>query len=166
MTRFATCRKSRQRGVAALEFAIVALLVMVPLAFGISELGHAIMKYNTLVKATRDAARYLTMFTPGTRTEAAKCLAVSGSVSVNASGIVDCAGATPLLQRPDLTRDNVVICEATSCPDTHRTVSVPGVGVVNLVTVTIRDYQFETLVPFVIPNITLGPVSTTMRAPL
>ena len=50
-------------------------------------------------------------------------------------------------------------------PTTHQTITVPGVGAVNLVTVTIQNYQFTTLVPFVIPDITLGPISTTMRAP-
>jgi Flp pilus assembly protein TadG len=154
---------SRQQGSAALEFAFVALFVMVPLAFGISELGRAISQYNTLTKATRDAARYLTIFAPGTRTGAARCLAVSGNVSVNAAGVATCVG-DPLL--PGLSAANVVICEATSCPTTHQTITVPGVGAVNLVTVTIQNYQFTTLVPFVIPDITLGPISTTMRAPL
>ena len=152
-----------QRGVAALEFAIVALFVMVPLAFGISELGRAIMQYNTLAKATRDAARYLTLFAPGTRTAAARCLAVYGNVSVNAAGAATCVGS-PLL--PGLSEANVSICEATTCPSTHATIEVPGVGVVNLATVRIQNYAFTTLVPFVIPDITFEPISTTMRTPL
>ena len=152
----------QERGSVTLEYVLVAV-PMILLAFGVAELGRAIVQYNTLAKATRDAARYLTMFQPGTRTAAAACLAVSGNVSVNAAGSATCLG-TALL--PGLSAGNVTICEATSCPATHRNVTLTGVGPVNLVTVTIQSYAFATLVPAVIPDITFGPISTTMRAPL
>jgi hypothetical protein len=38
-----------------------------------------------------------------------------------------------------------------------------GSGVINLVTVEVRGYPFTSLVSFVVPNITFGPIGTTMR---
>ncbi|MFQ5544386.1 MAG: TadE/TadG family type IV pilus assembly protein [Acidiferrobacterales bacterium] len=48
----------QQRGVAAVEFAIV-LPVLLLLMFGTAELGRAFFQYNTLTKAVRDGARYV-----------------------------------------------------------------------------------------------------------
>ena len=48
----------RQRGVMSVEFIIVAPVILL-LMLGISELGHAMYQYNTLTKAVRDGARYL-----------------------------------------------------------------------------------------------------------
>ena len=89
---------------------------MILLAFGISELGRAIHQYNTLTKATRDAARYLTLFETGTRDAAAICLAVYGTVVVNAAGGATCSG-TPLL--PGLSTANVAVAYR-RCPRTRK----------------------------------------------
>ena len=49
-----------QRGVAAVEFALV-LVVLLVIASGIVEFGRAAWYYNALVKATRDGARQLSV---------------------------------------------------------------------------------------------------------
>jgi len=136
-------RTDRQKGVAAVEFALV-LIPLVLILFGITEFGRAIYQYNTLVKATRVASRYLST---GTISNAeAVCLAVQGNTA--------CSGPAPLA--PGLTSAMVNI----------NTSSVAtGTGPVSLVTVTISGYPFISAVPFVVPNITFGPISTTMRTP-
>jgi Flp pilus assembly protein TadG len=53
-----TGRRHRQRGVAAIEFAITVPLLLL-LVLGVFEFGRIFFQYNTLTKATRDAARYL-----------------------------------------------------------------------------------------------------------
>lgn len=50
--------KERQRGLAAVEFAIVLPLMML-LMLATAELGRAFFQYNTLHKAVEDGARYL-----------------------------------------------------------------------------------------------------------
>ncbi|MBA5639929.1 pilus assembly protein [Duganella sp. LX20W] len=143
----------KQQGAAAVELGFL-LIPLVLLAFGVSEYGRAIYQYNTLVKATRDATRYLSAQGPGNATtiSAAKCLAVYGDAS--------CTSTTPLV--PDLTTDMVSVCDSISCPSTNLN-QATGSGVINLVTVTISGYPFTSLVPFVAPSITFNNISTTMR---
>jgi Flp pilus assembly protein TadG len=142
----------RQRGVAAVEMGLV-LIPLVLLVFGTTELGRALFQYNTLAKATRDAARYLSEQGPGDANDlaAARNLAVYGNPGGTGTALV-----------PGLTTANVSICDAVSCPSTHLAVTT-GSGSVNLVTVTVTGYAFTSLVPFVIPSITFHDISTTMR---
>lgn len=147
----------KQRGVVAVEFALV-IIPMLLMVFGITEFGRAMYQYNTLAKATRDATRYLSTQAAGSGTGTAQCLAVYGNKT--------CAGS-PLV--PGLTTSMIDICDALSCQGTHASIST-GSGVVNLVTVTVRDYQFQSLINFSIgglnaglPGITFGPISNTMR---
>lgn len=147
----------KQRGAAAVEFGLL-IIPMLIIVFGITEFGRAMYQYNTLVKLTRDATRYLTTQAAGAGVSTAKCYAVYGN-----SG---CTGSALL---PGLTTAMVTECDATSCPGTHSAVAT-GAGAVNLVTVTISGYQFQSLVNFTIgsfgvglPSITFGAVSTTMR---
>jgi Flp pilus assembly protein TadG len=56
------------------EFAIV-LPVMLLLLFGVTEVGRAIMRYNTLTKAVRDGARYAASYA---------LLGTTGAVNVDA----------------------------------------------------------------------------------
>ena len=46
-----------QRGVATIEFAIVVPVLLL-LLFGVTEVGRALVRYNTLTKAVQDGARY------------------------------------------------------------------------------------------------------------
>ena len=72
----------RQRGVAAVEFALLLALLLIPLGYGATEFGRAFYQYNTLLKATRSAAREFTLAgrvgTIGSREALALCLAVYG----------------------------------------------------------------------------------------
>jgi hypothetical protein len=49
---------NRQRGLAAMEFAI-ALPLIILIALAVTELGRGLYQYNTLTKAVRDGARHL-----------------------------------------------------------------------------------------------------------
>jgi Flp pilus assembly protein TadG len=155
---------THQRGVAAIEFAILLPLLLF-IVFGITEFGRALYAYNTILKGTRDAARYAMTQNPGGGADAVtKCLAVYGTT--------DCSG-TPLT--PGLTTDAVSVCDWMRCPATHQ--AQGSAPVVNLVTVTVNGptiadaskYRFESLVPFVTANVssfTFAPISTTMKGML
>ena len=56
-------RTSHQHGVALIEFALT-LPVLLVLTFITTEFGRALYQYNTLTKAVRDAARYLSVQDP------------------------------------------------------------------------------------------------------
>jgi Flp pilus assembly protein TadG len=155
-----------QRGVAAVEFAILLPLLLF-IVFGITEFGRAIFYYNTLVKATRDAARYVAGLPAGGGADAvAKCLASHGTA--------DCSGS-PLA--PGLTAAMVSVCDwsrdfyssGANCPNHYQQQLGSNPPAVNLVTVTISGYPFQSLVPFVTANlssITFGDISTTMQSNL
>jgi Flp pilus assembly protein TadG len=148
---------SCQRGVAAVEFAILLPWVLVPMILGTVELGHAIYSFNTLDKTVRDAGRHLSQHGPGDATIAAeaKCLAVYGTT--------DCSGS-PVA--PGLTTGMVSICDASLCPGTHAN-QLTGLGSINLVTVSIPNYAFDSLFKFVIPNdFSFNNISVTLRAQL
>jgi len=154
--------RKHQRGVAAVEFGIL-IIPLTLMLFGLTEYGRAIYQYNTLVKATRDATRYLTTVAPGSGGIEAKCLARYGNTTCS----------EPLLA-PNLAPDMVDICDASipACAATHALVST-GSGAVNLVTVSISGYQFQSLINFPLgglsigaPDITFGNISNTMRQAL
>lgn len=145
----------RQRGVALIEFGITAS-VLITIVFGITEFGRAIYQYDALAKAARDATRHLSTKAPGDAVaiDEAVCLAVHGKPT--------CSG-DPLA--PGLTTAMVSVCDAASCEATHR--SQGAAPVMNLVTVTIggadHPYTFNSVVPFVVPDIPFSPISVTMR---
>jgi Flp pilus assembly protein TadG len=159
--------RKHQRGVAAVEFGIL-IIPLTLMLFGLTEYGRAIYQYNTLVKSVRDATRYLSTVSPGEVNEfgvnewtKAKCLTLHGNTACNG----------PLLA-PGLTNGMVVICDASNCTATHSVVDTTEVAV-NLVTVTIRGFQFSSLINFPVgglsvgaPNITFGDISNTMRQAL
>lgn len=98
------------RGVAAVEFALV-LMPMIVLATGVAEFGRAIYQYETLTKATRNAARYLSVFLPNDSAyplAEAQCLVVYGSTTCGSAG-------SELV--PGLTTSMVIVCDATHSPD-------------------------------------------------
>lgn len=151
---------THQKGVAAVEFGLL-LIPLVTLAFGITELGRAMYQYNAISKATRDAARYMSMQTPGSAgaMTTARCLVVHGNPACSGSSLA-----------PGLTLANVTVKDSSTNPGTHalQPVSVGGgpvTGVANLVTVEVSGFQFVSLVSFVVPNITFGTIGTTMFGP-
>ena len=159
--------RKHQRGVAAVEFGIL-IIPLTLMLFGLTEYGRAIYQYNTLVKATRDATRYLTTVAAGSGWTEARCLARYGNTG--------CTG-TPLA--PGLAEEDpdteIVICDASipACAATHALVST-GSGAVNLVSVSISGYQFKSLISFPMGGwtigapkfITFGNISNTMRQAL
>ena len=155
----------KQKGVAAVEMALV-LIPMLILCFGITELGRAFYQYNGLVKATRGAARYLSqqsLASPPTG-ETADGLRLKAR-SLALCGAYDCANTPALLN--GLTLAMISLCDPVSCVATHANVPT-GEGTTSLVSVTINagdtKFQFNSLVPWVIPDITFSPIGITMAS--
>ncbi|MBR8210255.1 pilus assembly protein [Burkholderia cenocepacia] len=168
-------RRSRTRGAVAVEFALV-LMPMILLATGVAEFGRAIYQYETLTKATRDAARYLSVWLPTDSAypiSQAQCLVVYGSTTCGASG-------TELL--PGLTTSMVTICDAqhtTGCSDAsdpsqfanvptydanNNAASGTASGAINIVEVKISGYQYQPIPAYpALPSITFGNIITVMR---
>lgn len=144
-----------QRGVAAVEAALL-LVPLVILMLGIAELGRAFYQYNTIAKATRDGARYLSEMAPGIGHAAAKCVVVTGSPSCSGSPLVE-----------GLAVGNVSICDATTCTATHANVPADGTGIpsMNLVTVKVTGYRSANFVPVSVPFFDFEQISATMRQP-
>lgn len=142
----------KQRGLAAVELGLL-VFPLVLLVFGITECGRAVYQYNALAKATRDAARFLSVQSAGDANDVttAQCLVVYGNKA-----------CTPPVLVPDLTMAMVSVCDSISCAATHQN-QPTGSGVINLVTVKISGYPFTSLVPIQVPSMTFGPISTTMR---
>ncbi|KUY77161.1 TadE/TadG family type IV pilus assembly protein [Burkholderia cepacia] len=168
-------RRSRTRGVAAVEFAL-ALVPMIMLATGVAEFGRAIYQYETLTKSTRDAARYLSVWLPTDSAypvSQAQCLVVYGSTTCGSSG-------TELV--PGLTTSMVTICDAqraTGCSDTsdpsqfanlptydsnNNTASGTATGAINVVEVKITGYKYQPIPAYPwLPSITFNNIVTVMR---
>lgn len=151
-------KNKSQHGVAAVEFAIL-LVPMLLMLFGITEYGRAIYQYNTIAKSVRDASRYLSTVAPGSGHAEARNLVVCGQIT-------SCGSAQ---LAPGLTTSMVSICDATNCVGTHAS-QATGTGTVNLVTVTVTGYQFQSVVNIPIgavtlgaPNLTYDPIHNTMR---
>jgi hypothetical protein len=146
----------RQRGVALVELGI-SIFVLITITFGITEFGRAIYQYNTLAKAARDAARFLSTRDP-TDTAAkdqAKCLVVYGHPA--------CTG-TPLV--PGLTLAHVSICDPLACPADHA--AQGSAPVLSLVTVSIggpnaTPFTFDSVASFIVPDFSFSPIAVTMR---
>nr|WP_057927393.1 TadE/TadG family type IV pilus assembly protein [Burkholderia ambifaria] len=168
-------RRSRMRGVAAVEFALV-LMPMIVLATGVAEFGRAIYQYETLTKATRNAARYLSVFLPTDSAyplAQAQCLVVYGSTTCGSAG-------TELV--PGLTTSMVIVCDAahsTDCADasdppqfanlptydsTNNAASGTATGSINVVEVKVKGYQYQPIPAYPgLPTITFGNIVTVMR---
>jgi hypothetical protein len=140
----------KQHGVALVEFALVLpfLLVLSIITF---EFGRAIWQYNTLTKSVRDAARYLSLQTPGTKIAEARNLMVYGTPSFSGSP------PPPLVM--GLSTSNV--------PDpTWQTAGTAPV--INTVTARISGYtftpMFATAFGLPIGSVTYSDITATMRS--
>ncbi len=147
---------TRHRGVAAVELALT-MVPMLILTFGVVEYGRAIYTYNTIDKAARDAVRYLSAPPPGRPDPNADAINLVIYGDVGGSG-------TPLA--PGLSPGMVKICDATTCAPTHASVPT-GSGVINLVTVSIEGYVYESIITYVAPaTLDFNSISVTMKANL
>lgn len=137
----------RQRGVAIVEFALILPFLLL-LTFITTEFGRAIWEYNTLTKSVRDAARYLSIQTPGTHIAEARNLMVYGNLK---------GTGTPLAL--GLSTSNV------PNPTWQTAGSNP---VINTVTVRISGYTFNSMfnsvygLPF--GAIKFSDITATMRS--
>ena len=143
------------RGVAAVELGLL-MTPMILMMFGATEFGRAVYTYNTLDKAVRDAARHLSQNGPGDATiqSEARCLAVFGNSTCSGNALA-----------PGLTVGAITLCDAQSCPASHAAQGT-GSGVVNLVSATVVNYTYSSLVQLVMPNLNFNNISATMRAQL
>lgn len=118
-----------ENGTQMIEFAII-LPVLILMFAGVTELGRMFYTYNTLAKATRSGARYLsTVQNVNTSTTAAKNIVLCG----DAAG---CGGpGQPAIIDPNLTATNIVV-----------TPPVTGVATVKYVNVAITGYNYQPLV--------------------
>jgi Flp pilus assembly protein TadG len=131
MSRFKKILRSffkRENGTQMIEFAIIFPVLLLMFA-GVTELGRLFYTYNTLAKATRSGARYLsTAQSVSGSTAAATNMVMCG----NAAG---CGGVNqPAVIVPNLTVNNIVI-----------TPPVNG-ATVKYVDVAITGYSYQPLV--------------------
>jgi hypothetical protein len=113
----------QQRGVAAVEFALVIIPLLLIVA-GIIEFGRTFWYYDALAKSTRDAARYVS------NTRVSSTVGVDDTVKENAKLMV--MNAVNTAKVPNFTMDNVnVVCDPVDC-------IAP-----NYVTVSIIDYSIS-----------------------
>ena len=146
---------SRQRGSAQIELALIMPLLLL-ITFITTEIGRAMYEYNTLTKSTRDAVRYLSVKTPGTKIAEARNLIVYGNT----------AGTGVPLAR-GLSLANV---PAGSCCTWQSAGAEP---IINTVTVRISGYTFHSLCPSVMGivcadanvDIVFSDITATMRSP-
>ncbi len=136
------------KGVALVEFALV-LPLLVMLLFLTTEFGRAYYQYDTITKAVRQSARYLSVRAQGTGIANARNIIVYGNP--NGTGSPRIAG---------LTQSNV------PDPVWSTTGSYP---VMNTVTVSVTGFTFVPMAGNVfgmrLNNIVFGTIQATMRSP-
>jgi Flp pilus assembly protein TadG len=141
--------RTRQHGVALVEFALVLPLLLV-LSLAAAELGRAVYRYNTCTKAVRDAVRYLSVQTPGTHAAEARNLVVYGNV----------AGTGPAL-------DSALATANVPAPVWQTAGSDP---LINTVTIRVTGYRFQPMIGNMFgvrfAAFTFNDISATMRSPL
>ena len=137
MLRF-TRFKQDERGSTLVEFSI-GVTVFLMAIFGVLEFGRALWAHNALSDAARRGARYATLHSVSSD-DSIKNVVVYGDPA---------GGAQPLM--PDLTTANVQV--------THSSDFSVNAGTV---TVSITDYQFKFVLPFLPKTITMPAYSTTL----
>lgn len=124
----------RQRGLAAMEFAI-ALPLIILVALAVTELGRGLYQYNTLTKAVRDGARHLSNVAVGPLGIVDIGPHVTDTTNIVVYGDID--GGTPVL--PNFAPADVTVSEVD--------VPLPGGGISpNHVRVS-ATYTFTPLFP-------------------
>lgn len=151
----------RMRGVAMLELAFL-LIPLLLLTIGTIEVGRAVYYYNTLLKSTREAARYLSMQQRGDGEAVARCLAVYGQATALVGGTPACPAGSgqPVVPGLAVDTDRIRI--------TYNPASGTGAGSINMVTVTIHAYPFNSpIFPFFQDSdaspLVFGDIRCTMR---
>jgi hypothetical protein len=145
--------KHTQSGAIVVELALF-LIPLLLLAFGITEFGRAVYQYNTIAKAVRNSARHLSQYAPGDgyRITEAKNLIVCGKLT-------SCSAEAPLV--PGMSVSLVKVLDRASDPALFN-LQATGRGTLNLVGVEVDGFQFQSAMPFFVPNITFHPIRATM----
>ncbi len=168
MMRMPSSRFNRQRGSAAVEFAILLFPVLL-LGFGVVEYGRAVYQYNNVVKSVRSAVRVMSQHSPADSSYAARmvqaqCMAVYG--------VASCTDGSGTALAPGLRLSHIKICDSISWSDCAGSVQADyknvttGLGTMNLVAVRLVGYQFSFLgLPLVGAPATVpfGPIEAVMR---
>lgn len=145
------------RGIAVVELAL-CLTVLFTILLGVSQLGRAMYQYDTLVKSTRAAARYLSQRPPGDAVAIsnAKCLAVYGTPCASSGGM------SPLV--PSLDTSMVTVCDASvgTCGYAALTDASRPTVEVNWVSVTIVGLRFEANLLGSMASYPFSPIAATM----
>jgi Flp pilus assembly protein TadG len=150
-----SCPRRCQRGAIAVEFALVALII-VPLIVGVVEFGRALYAYDTLTKAARSSARYLAARRPGDATDQAeaRCIALTGSPAMSGGG------CSQPVQLPGLTAAMVTLYYPAANPETDNIAT--GFGQLDVVTVAISNYPLGDIAQILYPGLNLGIISATV----
>ena len=129
--------KNKERGASLVEFSIAAT-VFLTVMFSVIEFGRALWTHNALADAARRGARYA-VINQQSKMDDVKKIVVYGSLDPEANPMLD-----------NLTTDNVdVVYE--------------GFGMdVGTVQVTIKEYDFEFIVPIVSTTIRMPKYTTTL----
>jgi hypothetical protein len=138
--------RTRQRGLAAVEFAIVATVLFIVL-FGVIEFGRALFVANALAEGTRRGARVAAICPVGDSRPAQVAIFADGN---GVSGIA-----------PNLSTTHVVV----SYLDQAGTVladPMASYASINYVRVRIVGYTQQLLIPFAIPSFLMPQFSATL----
>lgn len=141
--------EKRSRGVALVEFALILPLLLL-LSFVTVEFGRALYQFNIVAKSVRDAARYLSVQSPGTNITEAANLIVYGNTAGTGSPLA-----------PGLATSHV------QAPTWQTAGATPTI---NTVTVRVSGYGFQSMFTSAF-GLTFGPftysdITATMRSHL
>lgn len=141
-------RPSRQRGTAAVEFALVLPLLLL-LTFIVADCGRALVQYNAVAKSVRGAARYLAVQTVNTHVTETRNLVVYGNTA---------GSGRPLVVGLSLSNVPPPSWQTTGTAPSITTVKVQVTGLVFTPLVT-------SVFGMAIGPFTYGPIAATMRSP-
>lgn len=138
--------RRRQGGTTLVEFAIVGTLVMI-LLFGVIEFGRALYVWNTLAESTRRGARVAVVCPPNHA--AVRRIAAFQTPE----------GASTGAGLPGLEPDNIKLeyLDKNGAP-------TATIADITLVRVSIQNFQYRLLIPFVDSSITVPAFTTTLPA--
>lgn len=146
----------RSAGVAAVELALT-ITPMLIMALGVAEFGRMMFTFNALNKSVRDAARFMVAPPPTVADpiQAARNLAVYGSLTNTGYPLAPGLAATPAM---------VVVCTPDTCPADHQNQPVAGGGTIDLVSIRITGYVYNSIVTYVAPaTLNFSDIAVTMR---
>jgi Flp pilus assembly protein TadG len=140
----------REKGQSLIEMAFVVMLFLF-LLFGILEFGRALWTYNTIIQATRAAARWavVNVASDGDTTKKDKVK------NIVVYGYPDVSSGNPILPGLDSSMVNVSIVTLETDSST------PPKPINQKVSVQVNGYQFQFLIPLA-PTITIPAYETSL----